>query len=133
MLLVLLILSAISIVCCETNFPIAVAYYDEIKDLPNHCEKLLVDVREPSELERTGRIPLSINVPCKRLINLKKKYSLEERLLFAVAEVEKTFSQETSNEEFMKLYNHAKPKFTDKIIVYCRTGRRSQIAAETLI
>lgn len=47
--------------------------------------------------------------------------------------MEKTFSKETSNAEFMKLYNRAKPKFTDQIIVYCRTGRRSQIAAETLV
>ncbi len=42
---------------------IPVAYYDEIKDLPNHREKLLVDVREPSEIQKTGRIPTSINVP----------------------------------------------------------------------
>lgn len=65
MLQVLFAITAISIVCCEKNSPIGIAYYDEIKDIPNHCEKLLVDVREPSELERTGRIPLSINVPCK--------------------------------------------------------------------
>lgn len=69
MLRLVLILSAMSIAYCERELklPIDVAYYDEIKDLPNHCEKLLVDVREPVELERTGRIPLSINVPCKRL------------------------------------------------------------------
>lgn len=46
---------------------IPVAYYDEVKDLPNHWEKLLVDVREPSEIQQTGRIPTSINVPCKIL------------------------------------------------------------------
>lgn len=40
---------------------IPVAYYDEIKDLPNHQEKLLVDVREPS-----------INVPCNLLVIYKK-------------------------------------------------------------
>lgn len=65
---ILLILSTISTFRCETTGQITVAYYDEIKDLPNHCEKLLVDVREPSELEKTGRIPLSINVPCKKLV-----------------------------------------------------------------
>lgn len=44
---------------------IKVATYDEIKDLPNHPEKLLIDVREPHELENTGRIPTSINIPRK--------------------------------------------------------------------
>lgn len=48
-----------------TAINVPVAYYEEIKDLPNHFEKLLVDVREPSELQATGRIPTSINVPCK--------------------------------------------------------------------
>lgn len=44
---------------------IKIAAYDEIKDLPNHPEKLLIDVREPHELENTGRIPTSINIPRK--------------------------------------------------------------------
>lgn len=40
-----------------------IAYYEEIKDLPNHKEKLLIDVREPNELIETGKIPTSINLP----------------------------------------------------------------------
>lgn len=53
----------------STSTPIIpVAFYDEIKDLPHHREKLLVDVREPSELQQTGRIPMSINVPCKLFV-----------------------------------------------------------------
>lgn len=40
-----------------------IAYYEEIKDLPNHKEKLLIDVREPNELIETGKIPTSINMP----------------------------------------------------------------------
>lgn len=44
---------------------IEIATYDEIKALPNHPEKLLIDVREPHELEKTGRIPTSINIPRK--------------------------------------------------------------------
>lgn len=43
--------------------PAPIAYYDEIKTLPSHPEKLLIDVREPLELQETGRIPTSINVP----------------------------------------------------------------------
>jgi len=91
---------------------IPVAYYDEIKDLPNHREKLLVDVREPSELQQTGRIPTSINVP--------------------LGDVQKAFSNETTGEKFAKLYNHTKPNPKDQIIVSCQSGRRSQMAAETL-
>lgn len=51
---------------------IPVVLYDEIKDLPNHPEKLLVDVREPNEILETGRIPTSINIPCKCYIRIQK-------------------------------------------------------------
>lgn len=44
----------------EENIPIAT--YAEIKDLPNHPEKLLIDVREPQELWN-GIIPDSISIP----------------------------------------------------------------------
>jgi hypothetical protein len=47
----------LSILCQE------VAYYEEIKDLPNRPEILLIDVREPWELADTGSIPTSINIP----------------------------------------------------------------------
>ena len=42
---------------------VPVATYEEIKDLPNHPEKVLIDVREPDEL-LGGKIPTSINIPC---------------------------------------------------------------------
>ena len=42
-----------------------IASYEEVKDLPNHKEKLLIDVREPNELIETGIIPTSINIPRK--------------------------------------------------------------------
>lgn len=44
---------------------IGTAYYEEIKDLHNHPEILLIDVREFSEIEGTGLIPTSIVIPCK--------------------------------------------------------------------
>ena len=44
---------------------VPIATYEEVKDLPNHPEKLLIDVREPSEIAETGSIPTSINIPCK--------------------------------------------------------------------
>ena len=58
-----------------------IAFYEEIKDLPNHKEKLLIDVREPQELIDTGIIPTSINIPRKhlliyRLVHHIKKFHL---------------------------------------------------------
>lgn len=42
-----------------------IATYEEVKDLPNHPEKVLIDVRKPNELEEYGVIPKSINIPRK--------------------------------------------------------------------
>lgn len=46
-----------------TGENMSTAVYEEIKDLPNHPEKTLIDVREPDELKQTGVIPTSINIP----------------------------------------------------------------------
>lgn len=45
----------------DENVPIV--SYEEVKDLPNHPEKLLIDVREPLELRQHGEIPNCINIP----------------------------------------------------------------------
>lgn len=45
----------------EDNVPVVA--YEVVKDLSNHPEKLLIDVREPKELQETGIIPHSINIP----------------------------------------------------------------------
>lgn len=44
---------------------IPIVTYEEVKDLPNHPEKWLIDVREPTELTDTGVIPTAINIPRK--------------------------------------------------------------------
>lgn len=44
---------------------VPIATFEEVKDLPNHPEKLLIDVREPAEIAETGVIPTAINIPCK--------------------------------------------------------------------
>lgn len=43
--------------------------YEEVKDLPNHPKKTLIDVREPSELQETGIIPTAINIPRKNIFD----------------------------------------------------------------
>lgn len=42
-----------------------VVTYQDIRNLPNHPEILLIDVREFHEVERTGLIPTSIVIPCE--------------------------------------------------------------------
>lgn len=44
---------------------IPIVTYEEVKDIPNHPEKWLIDVREPDELNETGIIPTAINIPRK--------------------------------------------------------------------
>ncbi|XP_070502401.1 rhodanese domain-containing protein CG4456-like [Chironomus tepperi] len=112
------------IICCALFFVILINYsvqmseikvatYDEIKDLPNHPEKLLIDVREPHELENTGRIPTSINIP--------------------LDEVRRAFSDEITDQEFELMYGVKKPKKDDYLIFTCRTGRRSLKAINDVI
>lgn len=53
----------------DANQPtIPVVTYEEVKDLPNHPEKWLIDVREPAELVETGIIPTAINIPRKSVM-----------------------------------------------------------------
>lgn len=44
---------------------VPIVTYDEVKDLPNHPEAYLFDVRDPPEIKETGQIPTSINIPRK--------------------------------------------------------------------
>jgi rhodanese-related sulfurtransferase len=37
-----------------------------------------------------------------------------------------------NNDEFKNTYGFDKPKFSDKIIVYCRSGKRSELAQSFL-
>uniref|UniRef100_A0A182SVB7 Rhodanese domain-containing protein n=1 Tax=Anopheles maculatus TaxID=74869 RepID=A0A182SVB7_9DIPT len=95
--------------CCSVS-RMSIATYEEVLDLPNHPEKLLVDVRNPDELAETGKIPTSINIPLDK--------------------VKQAFGPETSEEAFAQQYGVAKPGLEHYLILSCRTGRRSQMALE---
>lgn len=41
--------------------------FDEMKAFENKDNVLIIDVREPSEIETTGKIGGSINIPCSTL------------------------------------------------------------------
>ncbi|XP_055385786.1 rhodanese domain-containing protein CG4456-like isoform X2 [Condylostylus longicornis] len=92
--------------CSEPNPPeIVIAYYDEIKSLPDHPEKLLIDVREPEELKETGKIPTSINIPLKN--------------------VSVTLGSQTSEEDFKRTFSRSKPHYESIIIFSCKSGKRA--------
>nr|AQY54359.1 heat shock protein 67b.1 [Musca domestica] len=93
---------------------IKIVDYDFVKNLPNlHPEILLIDVREPQELQETGQIPTSINIP--------------------LATVKQVLGEQTSAEEFKQKFSREKPSLDSPIVFYCRSGRRSQMAAETAV
>lgn len=93
-----------------TQFTIPVVEYAEVKDLPNHPEKLLIDVREPAEIDGTGLIPTAIRIP--------------------LGIVDKELAPNVSSTEFKKKYGRTKPDEKTYIIMQCRSGKRSQVAAE---
>lgn len=120
----------------ETIVPIVT--YEEVKDLPNHPEKTLIDVREPDELKETGIIPTAINIPCKNFEQTviflrfwkKKQTKYMIRLFFTILIVgEVTTALSLTDRQFKTKYNRNKPDFSDEIIFHCRIGRRSENAA----
>ncbi|XP_053951831.1 rhodanese domain-containing protein CG4456 [Anastrepha ludens] len=94
----------------KTRQPILDVNYSDIKDLPNHPEKLLIDVREPDELVETGKIPTSINIP--------------------LACVVQVLAEDVKPQRFQSKYGRRKPGFDDEIIFTCKLGKRALKAAE---
>lgn len=115
---------------------IPTATYEEVKDLPNHPEKLLIDVREPQEIIDTGIIPTSVNIPCKFNFKLQSFgfcYCEWPCYSWTVGYVRRSFSDETSDREFELLYKIKKPKLDDYLIFSCRTGNRSGKAIDEIV
>ncbi|XP_049298142.1 rhodanese domain-containing protein CG4456-like isoform X2 [Anopheles funestus] len=86
----------------------SIATYEEVLDLPNHPEKLLIDVRNPDELSETGKIPTSINIPLPQL---------EEGL-------------NLTNEAFKAKFGRDKPGPSTEVIFHCKMGGRAQKATD---
>ncbi|XP_022825273.1 putative thiosulfate sulfurtransferase, mitochondrial isoform X2 [Spodoptera litura] len=87
--------------------PKRVVSYDDMLKIIYQPEKMIIDVREPEEIQSTGQIPSSINIPLK---------SVHEAL------------DCMSEEDFRCQYCREKPALSDELIFYCKTGRRSTIA-----
>lgn len=62
----------------DSNFVVPIVTYEEVKNLPNHPEKTLIDVREPNELRETGTIPTSINIPRKIFAKINSSRPINE-------------------------------------------------------
>ncbi|KAI4460212.1 thiosulfate sulfurtransferase rdl2 mitochondrial-related [Holotrichia oblita] len=84
--------------------------WTQINKLKDNKEVLLVDVREPKEIQESGIIPGAINIPLGTLENALKN---------------------VSSEEFLTTYNRQKPQINTPLIFSCRSGNRSS-KAETI-
>lgn len=83
--------------------------YTEIQDLSSdpHPNRILIDVREPSELLQTGRIPTAKSVPI----------SSAPDAFFMPAE------------DFETKFGFPRPSEQDEVIFYCKAGVRSRQAS----
>lgn len=58
--------------------------FEDVENLPNQPETVLVDVRDPPEIKDTGKIPTSINIPCKSYLFWPQKIMIWERVCVIV-------------------------------------------------
>jgi rhodanese-related sulfurtransferase len=70
-------------------------------------DRILIDTREPSELQATGTIPSSINIP-------------------VTSQPDAFF---ITNEEFEDRFGFERPTKDQEVIFYCKAGVRSRAAA----
>ncbi|XP_049942267.1 uncharacterized protein LOC126419177 isoform X1 [Schistocerca serialis cubense] len=78
--------------------------YDDLVNLIARKELYLVDVREPRELQETGELPGSVNIPLTELQSALK---------------------DLSENDFQKKYGAKKPGLNAPLIFSCRSGARS--------
>ncbi|XP_023703066.1 thiosulfate sulfurtransferase/rhodanese-like domain-containing protein 3 isoform X2 [Cryptotermes secundus] len=87
-------------------------FYDDIIALKQRNEIILIDVREPSEIQETGILPGSVHIPLGELKNAL---------------------QVLSPADFLKKYGTDKPKCDANLVFSCRSGKRSRSAMETAV
>uniref|UniRef100_A0A1A9W5T8 Rhodanese domain-containing protein n=1 Tax=Glossina brevipalpis TaxID=37001 RepID=A0A1A9W5T8_9MUSC len=80
------------------------ATYEEVKEVPNHPDVYLFDVRSKDEVANTGSIPASINIPLPELENALRM----------------------PEEDFKNKYKRDKPSKHSVIIFSCLKGGRAQ-------
>lgn len=95
----------------SSGSPISIVDYAAVKKLVNESNKLLIDVREPKELQETGQIPSSINIP---LGIVSQELAAKDQL-------------------FKSKYARNKPQPDTELVFHCRSGVRSLKAAEAAV
>lgn len=98
---------------CTNESKIKVVDFCFVKKIAEEPEKLLIDVRTPAEIEETGRIPGSVNIPLDNLYN--------------------KLGSSTTKTEFISQFGRKKPSMTTQLIFSCRSGKRAQKSAEKAI
>lgn len=83
--------------------------YNDIIQLKQKNEIILIDVRELSEIQETGKLPGSVHIPLGELKNAL---------------------QLLSPADFLKKYGIDKPKPDANLVFSCRSGKRSRNAME---
>ncbi|XP_008206288.1 rhodanese domain-containing protein CG4456 isoform X1 [Nasonia vitripennis] len=78
--------------------------YDELLKAQKDESILIIDVREDSEIQETGKLPGSIHIPMGEVTNVLTN---------------------TTSHEFEQKFSKKKPDKDTKIILSCRSGRRS--------
>ena len=86
--------------------------YSEFEKLREDKSALIIDVRNPDELLKNGKIPNAINIP----LSLVQSYFLGEKV-----------------EEFEEEFGLPLPTQTDPIIVFCKAGIRGEMARKLLL
>ncbi|XP_045493069.1 rhodanese domain-containing protein CG4456-like isoform X2 [Colias croceus] len=86
--------------------------YEDVDGSINNPKTLIIDVRKPDEVQSTGQIPSSINIPLD---------SLQQVLT------------NMSEEEFKRHFHRSKPTHSDEIIFYCKSGKRASKALATAL
>lgn len=85
--------------------------YNDILQAQQDNSLLIIDVREQSEINETGKLPGSIHIP--------------------MGDVSNTLTS-LSEDNFKQKFNKSKPLKNTKIILSCRSGKRSGMVQEEL-
>lgn len=84
--------------------------FDALKEKVLSKNITLIDVREPDELTKDGKIPNSINIP---LGEIAEAFKLNEM-------------------DFQKKYGISKPRESEEFVISCRSGKRATNAIHKL-
>ncbi|XP_034244033.1 thiosulfate sulfurtransferase/rhodanese-like domain-containing protein 3 isoform X2 [Thrips palmi] len=83
-------------------------HYDDIVSLSSKKEIILIDVREPDEIQETGKLPGSTHIPLGDVPN----------------------ALNLNDGAFKEKYGIEKPGLDAPIVFSCRSGKRSNVALQ---